>query len=165
MGYQKIYARSSIYITIKDAIKVIITLGNGTMLAKVHRYQVGIPAFTSSPSRSTLVGNTVANNTFIDLCLPFRLLCIPKLFNVLADMLTWILKQQGMHMVHHYLDDFLTLGPPATKICQANQLIKYIILPTTGGASCNRKSRRPFYGAYLLRNSGGYYIHGGTPSS
>ena len=92
MGYQKIYAWSSIYITIKDAIKEIITLGNGAMLAKVRRYQVGIPAFTSSPSRSTLVGYTVANNTFIDLCLPFWLLCVPKLFNVLADLLIWILK-------------------------------------------------------------------------
>ena len=71
MVYQKIYAWSSIYITIKDAIKEIITLGNGAMLAKVRRYQVGIPAFTSSPSRSTLVGNTVANNILLTCVSPF----------------------------------------------------------------------------------------------
>ena len=30
-------------------------------------------------------------------------------------------------MVHHYLDDFLTLGPPATDTCQNNlESIKYI---------------------------------------
>ena len=30
-------------------------------------------------------------------------------------------------MVHHYLDDFLTLGPPDTNICQANlESIKHI---------------------------------------
>ena len=59
------------------------------------------------------------NETFIDLCLPFGLWCTPKLFNILADLLTWILKQQGVHIVHHYLDDFLTLGPPSTNTCQA----------------------------------------------
>ena len=67
------------------------------------------------------------SNTFIDHCLPFGLRCAPKLFNILADLLTRILKQQGVHIVHHYLDDFLTLGPPATNICQANlESIKHI---------------------------------------
>ena len=87
------------------------------MLAKVDTYQVGIPAFTSLHSKSMLVGMQWQNNTFIDLCLPFELCCAPKLFNILADLLTWINKQQGVNMAHHYLNDFLMLEPPATNIC------------------------------------------------
>ena len=60
------------------------------------------------------------NSTFIDLCLPFGLHCAPKLFSILVDLLTWIFKQQGVFIVHHYLDDFLKLGSPSTAICQAN---------------------------------------------
>ena len=92
------------YITIKDAIEDIITLGKGTMLAKVDIKS----AFWLLPVHPADLGMQWQNNTFIDLCLPFGLHCAPKLFNTLADLLTWILKQQGVHMVRHYIDDFLT---------------------------------------------------------
>ena len=67
-----------------------------------------------------LLGMQWQNNTFIDFCLSFGLRCAPKLFNILADLLTWIFKQHGVLIIHHYLDDFLTLGPPFIAICQAN---------------------------------------------
>ena len=40
----------------------------------------------------------------------FRAEIGPKLFNILADLLSWILEQQQVSPVLHYLDDFLTMG-------------------------------------------------------
>ena len=59
-------------------------------------------------------------NLYIDTCLPFGLRSAPKLFNVLADLLSWILTQKGISPVFHYLDDFLTLGPPGSSTCAHN---------------------------------------------
>ena len=57
---------------------------------------------------------------YIDTCLPFGLHSAPKLFNVLADLLSWILTQKGISPVFHYLDDFLILGPPGSSTCANN---------------------------------------------
>ena len=42
------------------------------------------------------------------------------MFNILVDLLTGVLTRQGVTVILHYLDDFLTLGPPASNICQQN---------------------------------------------
>ena len=57
---------------------------------------------------------------FVDTCLPFGLRSAPKLFNILADLLSWILEQQGVTPLLHYLDDFLLMGPPQSPTCQDN---------------------------------------------
>ena len=57
---------------------------------------------------------------FIDKCLSFGLRSAPKLFNILADLLSWILQQQQVTPVLHYLDDFLTIGPPQSPTCSNN---------------------------------------------
>jgi len=57
---------------------------------------------------------------YIDTCLPFGLNLTPKLFNVQADLLSWILTQKGILPVFHYLNDFLILGPPRSSICANN---------------------------------------------
>ena len=63
------------------------------------------------------------NNLYIDTCLPFGLRSAPKLFNTLADLLTWMLRSQGVSSVIHYLDDFLTMGPAHLNKCQDNLTI------------------------------------------
>ena len=57
---------------------------------------------------------------YIDTCLPFGLRSAPKLFNILADLLSWILEQKGASPIMRYLDDFLTLGPPKSSTCLHN---------------------------------------------
>jgi len=57
---------------------------------------------------------------YIDHCIPFGLRSAPKLFNILADLLAWIAKQAGVSYLIHYLDDYLTMGPPYTPSCQHN---------------------------------------------
>ena len=53
-------------------------------------------------------------------CLLFGLCSTPKLYNVLADLLTWILQQRGVSPIIHYLDNFLTVGPALSDKCQEN---------------------------------------------
>ena len=60
---------------------------------------------------------------FIDTCLPFFLRPAPKLFNALADLLSWILEQQQAKPVLHHLDDFLIMGPPQSPVCSRNLLV------------------------------------------
>ena len=60
---------------------------------------------------------------YIDTCLPFGLRSAPKLFNVLADLLSWIILKEGATFLLHYLDDFLTIGPPTSDICKTNLII------------------------------------------
>ena len=43
-----------------------------------------------------------------------------KLFNILADLLSWIILKQGASSLLHYLDNFLTIGRPTSGICNQN---------------------------------------------
>ena len=60
------------------------------------------------------------NNIYIDTCLPFGLRSAPKLFNILADLLLWIVEAKGVSPILHYLDDFLILAPPSSDTCLNN---------------------------------------------
>ena len=59
--------------------------------------------------------------TYIDTCLPFGLHSAPCIFNHLATAIHWIL-QNNYHVqfLLHYLDDFLTAGPPNSPVCNKN---------------------------------------------
>ena len=60
----------------------------------------------------------------MDTRLPFGLRSAPVIFTALADALEWIVKQQGVkvlyHYLAHYLDNYITLGKPNSTECQAN---------------------------------------------
>ena len=50
------------------------------------------------------------NNIYIDVYLLFGLHFAPKLFNILADLLSWIAQQQGISQtLLHYLNNFLRI--------------------------------------------------------
>jgi len=67
-----------------------------------------------------LLAMSWTDGVYVDTCLPFGLRLAPQLFNTLADLLAWILKQQGVSKILHYLDDFLTMGPPLLEVCRQN---------------------------------------------
>ena len=50
--------------------------------------------------------------------LPFGLCSALKIFNAVADALEWYLHQRGVEQVHHYLDDFIVIGPQSSDQCQ-----------------------------------------------
>jgi len=43
----------------------------------------------------------------LDQALPFGLCSAPKIFSAVADAIQWILLNQGIHKLLHYLDDFI----------------------------------------------------------
>ena len=98
------------YITVDSAIDQIKQIGYGTLMAKID-VKSAFRLLPVHPADRHLLSMKWNNQIFIDTCLPFGLRSAPKLFNVLADLLSWILKQQQVTPVMHCLDDFLTLGP------------------------------------------------------
>ena len=107
------------YITIDSAISNILELGRRTLLAKIdikHAFRL-LPVH---PADRYLLAMRWKNQIFVDTCLPFGLRSAPKLFNILADLLSWVLEQQGVTPLLHYLDDFLLMGPPQSPKCQYN---------------------------------------------
>ena len=107
------------YVTIDDAINQIIDTGPNTLLAKLdikHAFRL-LPIH---PADRHLLAMKWRQSIYVDTCLPFGLRSAPKLFNILADLLSWISQQRGVTFVMHYLDDFLLIGPPSSPICQHN---------------------------------------------
>ena len=54
---------------------------------------------------------------YVDTRLPYGLRSAPKIFNAVADALGWCYNQEGVFYVDHYLDDFITIGPPDKDTC------------------------------------------------
>ena len=104
------------YISVDDAIQKIVSLGRGTLLAKID-IKSAFRLIPVHPADCHLLAMEWRGATYIDTCLPFGLRSAPKLFNVLADLLEWILLHLGVSVLLHYLDDYLTMGPPNTQIC------------------------------------------------
>ena len=107
------------YVTIDDAVRKIIEMGPGTELAKID-VKGAFRLIPVSPLDRHLLAMEWKGGIFIDTCLPFGLHSAPKLFNLMADFLEWILYQQGVTFLLHYLDDYLTLGHPGTRECYNN---------------------------------------------
>jgi len=72
------------------------------------------------PADWHLLGMKWRGNVYIDHCIPFGLCSAPKLFNVLVDLLAWIMEDAGISHLIHYLDDYLTMGPLESMVCQQN---------------------------------------------
>ena len=68
-----------------------------------------------------LLGMKCQDKYFVDMVLPFGLRSAPFIFSSIADLLKWILRHNyGIDFLQHYLDDFHTLGPPNSPVCQRN---------------------------------------------
>ena len=66
----------------------------------------------------------------MDTCLPFGLRSVPRIFTALADMLEWCAKDQGVSLLYHYLDDYITMGRAESEECNVNAAMLV--------ATCNR---------------------------
>ena len=102
---------SQSYITVDQIVEEILELGQGTLLAKVDVKQAYrmVPVH---PEDRHLLAVQWEGQTYIDKVLPFGLRSAPLIFTAIADALQWIMTERGVRPVFHYLDDFITLGPP-----------------------------------------------------
>ena len=96
----------------------------------------------------------------IDTCLPFSLCLAPKLFNILADLLVWIANQHNVSFLIHYLDDFLTMGPPSSPTCQHNldtlvQICNYLGVPLALEKVEGPSISLPFFGHHVRYHQNG----------
>ena len=75
------------YITVDDAINKILELGPNTLMAKID-IKSAFRLLPVHPADRHLLAMEWRNKIFIDTCLPFGLRSAPKLFNILADLLS-----------------------------------------------------------------------------
>ena len=108
------------YIKLDQVIRVVSKLGVGALMAKfdVEAAYRNVPVH---PSHRVLLGMKWRDQFYVDLVLPFGLRSAPFIFNSIADMVEWILvnSYQIPHLLH-YLDDFITAGPPRSLQCAQN---------------------------------------------
>ncbi len=119
------------YMTVDEVVQAI---GPQTKMAKFDiesAYQL-IPVHLED---RPLLGMRWRDNLDVNTALPFGLRSAPKIFNAVADVLQWIFEEKGVRLVKHYLDDFITFGPPHSEerqevLDQALQLCQRPGVPT-----------------------------------
>ena len=95
----------------------IMTLGQGTLMAKFDMSSA-YQKVTIHPDDCPLLGMKWHGQHFVDLVLPFGLRSAPFIFTAIVDLVEWVLGHNyDVTFLCHYLDDFLTFGPPASPVC------------------------------------------------
>ena len=100
------------YIRVDDIIKMVSKFGQGALMAKFD-VEAAYRNLAVHPSDRCLIGMKWRSMFYVDLALPFGLRSAPYIFNSVADLVEWILLN-NYHLpdLLHYLDDFITAGPP-----------------------------------------------------
>ena len=130
------------YITIDDTISKVLRLGPGTLLVKLD-IRNAFRLMPVHPADRHLLAMEWKSGIFIDTCLPFGLRSSPKLFNIFADFLAWILEHQGVSCILHYLDEFLTIGRPSSIECKQNLLTMIQVCQLLNVSLASKKSKAP----------------------
>ena len=107
------------YLRMDEVVRQIARMGQGTMMAKMD-IESAYRMVPVHPSDRLLLGMQWKGDIFFDTRLPFGLRSAPKIFTVVADALQWIFQENRVGWVAHYLDDFITLGPPGGQECHHN---------------------------------------------
>uniref|UniRef100_A0A1X7TP25 Reverse transcriptase domain-containing protein n=1 Tax=Amphimedon queenslandica TaxID=400682 RepID=A0A1X7TP25_AMPQE len=98
-------ASSLRYPTVDDLASLIVRNGRGAFIVKADIKEAyrNIPIH---PDDYGLLGVQWNGTVFVDKFLPFGLRSAPKIFSAVADAAQWVLTENGVRQVLHYLDDF-----------------------------------------------------------
>ena len=99
------------YMKVDDVVQQVLSLGKGTLLAKID-IESAFRNVPVHPHDRNLLGMRWNGQLYVDTVLPFGLHSSPNIFNCIADALQWIAMQRGVSYLDHYLDDFITAGTP-----------------------------------------------------
>ena len=99
------YRSTCVPISVDDAIQKIVTTGRRTLLAKID-IKSAFRIIQVHPADRHLLAMEWKGAIYVDTCLLFGVRSALKLFNVMADLLQWILLHQGVSCILHYLDDY-----------------------------------------------------------
>ncbi len=102
------------YITVDQVAKTAVSLGKGALITKISIKSAYRLVPICGLDRKWL-GMRWNDRLYVDSMLPFGLRSAPKIFNSLAE---WVVVQEGIEFIFHYLDDFAVLGPPDSPECQ-----------------------------------------------
>ena len=75
------------------------------------------------PDDKPLLGMHWKGELYVDTCLSFGLWLVPRIFTALAEMLEWYAMEQGVSLLFHYLDYYITMGSAGSEECNVNILI------------------------------------------
>ena len=104
------------YARVDDAARLVLAAGRNARLAKLDlksAYRM-VPVH---PADRPLLAVRWREEVWLDAALPFGLRSAPKIFSAVADALQWIMRERGVAMGIHYLDDFLFVGRADTSEC------------------------------------------------
>ena len=107
------------YVTVDTVARTVQALGTGTLMAKVD-IESAYRLIPVHPDDRPLLGFQWRGSVFCDAMLPFGLRSAPKIFTAVADALEWCLRQRGIELIYHYLDDFIVIGTPSSDQCQSS---------------------------------------------
>ncbi len=107
------------YIKVTDVAAQVYKAGKGALMAKMD-VKSAFRTIPVHPDDRLLLGTFWERQYYVDTVLPFGLRSAPKIFNAVADALQWIVKQNGVTYLEHYLDDFITIGGEDTEECADN---------------------------------------------
>ena len=131
------------YVSVDDAIRTLVELGQGAQMAKFD-VQAAYRNVPIHPSDRHLLGMRWCGNYYVDLVLPFGLRSAPFIFDSVASAVEWILSHNyRVSPLFHYLDDFLTLGPPSSPVCQSNVNTAFAVFARLGLPLHHKKCEGP----------------------
>jgi len=97
------------YTSLDHLASLVLSLGTGCLLVKAD-IQEAYRIVPVHPHDQPLLGVQWNGCMYIDKMLPFGLRSAPKIFSAIADGLQWILVQNGITHLLHYLDDFIFMA-------------------------------------------------------
>ena len=107
------------YVSVDDVATKVVGAGRGALMAKcdlksAYRH---VPVH---PEDRWLLGMELDGRLFVDTTLPFGLRSAPMIFNAVAEVLAYVIRERGVNNLDHYLDDFSLVAPPASSVCGEN---------------------------------------------
>ena len=133
------------YITVDYAIRSLVSLGPGALMAKFD-VQAAYRNVPIHPDDRFLLGMKWRDKLYVDLVLPFGLRSAPIIFDSVAEAVEWILKHNyAVDPLFHYLDDFLTLGPPNSPLCQSHVDTAFSVFSPPGSSPASSEMRGSYY--------------------
>ena len=107
------------YEKVESVAKHVYALGIGALMAKTD-VKSAFRIVPVHPDDRLLLSMEWDGKFYVDATLPFGLRSAPKIFNTIADALECICKYNGISSLWHYLDDYITTGPPSSDACANN---------------------------------------------
>lgn len=142
------------YVTIDNAIYLLLSLGKGAFMSKTD-IQSAFRIIPIHPHDWELLGMQWKGLYFFDTVLPFGLRSAHFLFNLLSDVLEWIIRNKlSITGVLHILDDFFIALPPprsqcSTALCHLLTVVMDLDIPLASGKTFAPSTQLEFMGILL----------------